>query len=139
MRRLARWCGPGGAVPAAVFLLSLAGCAGVETEVEEPARDHRVSAAPAQPPPISDTHPYQINEYLIYPVQHGPVEDLALTLEPLFQSRYGSGVRVIPHVPSNKLLIYVPPLHERGQRGGAERSPGAPRSTNPRGTNPRGR
>lgn len=67
--------------------------------------------------PISDTHPYQINDYLIYPVKHSKVEDLAPTVQQLFQARYGPGVVVIPHIPTNKLLIYLPPPRERERAG----------------------
>ncbi len=68
--------------------------------------------------PISDTHPMGINDYLIYPVKWGRAEDVAQTIEPLLRSRYGPDVRVIPHVPTNKLLIYLPPEHlrQRSQR-----------------------
>ncbi len=67
--------------------------------------------------PISDTHPYQINDYLIYPVKWHKVEDLAPTVQELFQARYGPGVVVIPHIPTNKLLIYLPPPQERERAG----------------------
>ena len=67
--------------------------------------------------PISDTHPYQINDYLIYPVKWNKAEDVASTVQELFQARYGPGVVVIPHIPTNKLLIYLPPPQERERAG----------------------
>ena len=57
--------------------------------------------------------PVRINRTLIYPVRYGRAEDLAITLEPILVSRYGSGVRIIPQVSTNKLLIYIPPREEQ--------------------------
>ncbi len=79
---------------------------------------------PYERAPISDTHPYQINNYLVYPVKWSRAEDLAATVEPLFRERYGSGVVIIPHIPTNKLLIYLPPPHLR-QREGARTGSGS--------------
>ncbi len=70
-----------------------------------------------EPRPISDTHPYQINDYLIYPVKTQKAEDLAPVIQELFQMRYGPGFVVIPHVPTNKLMIYLPPPQERERAG----------------------
>lgn len=75
--------------------------------------------------PISDTHALQLNDYLIYPVQWGRAENLAVTVEEVLRNRYGNGVRVVPHTSTNKLLIYVPPYHEREERSGVR----APRSS----------
>ena len=90
--------------------------------------------------PISDTHALQLNDYLIYPVQWGRAEDLAVTVEEMLRARYGNGVRVVPHTPTNKLLIYVPPYHEREERSGARAptsSSAGGRATRPRSGTPR--
>jgi hypothetical protein len=70
--------------------------------------------------------PVRINRTLIYPVRHGRAEDLAITLEPILVSRYGSGVRIVPQAATNKLMIYLPPREEqeaslRQQSGPARR------------------
>ena len=98
--------------------------------------DARRRHSPPESPPISDTHPYQINDYLIYPVKWGRAEDVAATVEALFQARYGPGVMVIPHVPTNKLLIYLPPPQERERAGASGRSGlrSSPRSPSPTST-----
>ncbi len=55
----------------------------------------------------------RIDRTLIYPCRWLKADDLAATLQPLLESRYGNGVRVVPHAATNHLLIYIPPLHER--------------------------
>lgn len=55
----------------------------------------------------------RINRTLIYPCRWLRAEDLAATLRPLLETRYGSGVRIVPHAVTNQLLIYIPPLHEQ--------------------------
>jgi len=55
----------------------------------------------------------RINRTLIYPCRWLRAEELAVTLQPLLESRYGSNVRVVPHPVTNQLLIYIPPLHEQ--------------------------
>ena len=50
---------------------------------------------------------------LIYPCRWLRAEDLAVTLRPLLETRYGSGVRIVPHAVTNQLLIYLPPFHEQ--------------------------
>ncbi len=89
---------------------------------------------PYERAPISDTHPYQINNYLIYPVKVGRAEELAATVEPLFRERYGSGVVIIPHIPTNKLLIYLPPPHLRQREGARAGSGSASRGVTGRGS-----
>jgi len=58
-------------------------------------------------------HAIRINRTLIYPCRWLRAEDLAVTLRPLLETRYGSGVRIVPHAVTNQLLIYVPPFHEQ--------------------------
>ncbi len=58
-------------------------------------------------------HAIRINRTLIYPCRWLRAEDLALTLRPLLETRYGSGVRIVPHAVTNQLLIYVPPFHDQ--------------------------
>ena len=55
----------------------------------------------------------RVNRTLIYPCRWLRAEDLAQTLRPLLESRYGPGVRIVPHAVPNPLLIYIPPLHEQ--------------------------
>ena len=55
----------------------------------------------------------RVNRTLIYPCRWMRADDLAVTLQPLLESRYGRGVRVVPHAGTNHLLIYIPPLHEQ--------------------------
>ena len=55
----------------------------------------------------------RVNRTLIYPCRWLRAEDLAQTLRPLLESRYGAGVRIVPHAVTNQLLIYIPPLHEQ--------------------------
>ena len=55
----------------------------------------------------------RVNRTLIYPCRWLRAEDLAQTLRPLLESRYGPGVRIVPHAVTNQLLIYIPPLHEQ--------------------------
>ena len=50
-------------------------------------------------------------------LKRNKVEDVAPTVQELFQARYGPGVVVIPHIPTNKLLIYLPPPRERERAG----------------------
>ena len=58
-------------------------------------------------------HAIRINRTLIYPCRWLRAEDLAVTLRPLLETRYGSGVRIVPHAVTNQLLIYLPPFHEQ--------------------------
>ena len=58
--------------------------------------------------PISDTHPYRINDYIIYPVKWQRAEDVAVTIEPLLKARYGPEAQLIVHQPHHKLLHYAP-------------------------------
>lgn len=55
----------------------------------------------------------RVNRTLIYPCRWLRAEDLAQTLRPLLETRYGAGVRIVPHAVTNQLLIYIPPLHEQ--------------------------
>ena len=45
------------------------------------------------------------------------VIERASTVQELFQARYGPGLVVIPHIATNKLLIYLPPPQEREKAG----------------------
>ena len=97
-------------------LALLAGCAAETAKRpsrEAPRREPRSSQTPQ--PPVSDTHPLQLNDYLIYPVKWQRAEDVAATLEPLLQARYGPEAQVIVHQPTNKLLIYTPRRAREGR------------------------
>ena len=69
-------------------------------EVSAPAASSRSTVE--QPPTFT-------RNYMVYSVHHGRAADLAATLEPVLQARYGPEARVVPHIPSNKLFIYLPP------------------------------
>lgn len=128
----------------AAVLATLVGCS-----EPPPLPDLELTVEKSAPPapraaerrPISDKKPYQINDYLIYPVKWNKVEDVAPTLQQLLQARYGAGVVVIPHIATNKLLIYLPPPQERERAGARGGSSGvrAPSSVAPRRTATRGR
>ena len=60
-------------------------------------------------------HAIRINRTLIYPCRWLRAEDLAVTLRPLLETRYGGGIRIVPHAVTNQLLIYIPPFHEQGR------------------------
>jgi hypothetical protein len=49
-----------------------------------------------------------VGETMFYTVRWGRAEDIAETLYPLLESLYGPGVRVTPHIPTNKLMIHIP-------------------------------
>ena len=81
----------------------------------------------------------EVGQYLIYPVQWLRAEEVAETLYPILQSRYGSAVRIIPHVPTNQLIIYIPTRKETEESlrgGGGAAQPGAPQAGVPRGPVP---
>ena len=58
-------------------------------------------------------HAIRINRTLIYPCRWLRAEDLAVTLRPLLETRYGSGVRIVPRAVTHQMLIYIPPFHEQ--------------------------
>lgn len=45
---------------------------------------------------------------IFYPVQSGRAEELAQTLLPFVEAEYGPDARIVPHVQTNQLMIYVP-------------------------------
>lgn len=77
-------------------------------ELESPAPS-RATAGEADDGP----HALRVNRTLIYPVQWGRAEDMAETLRPVFEARYGSGVRIVAHPQTNHLLITLPPRSSR--------------------------
>lgn len=54
----------------------------------------------------------QVNRFLIIQVEWLRVEEVAETLRPILESRYGAAVRIVPHIPTNQLLLYIPPREE---------------------------
>jgi hypothetical protein len=91
--------------------LALAGCSAGPSSSGPASVD--APRSPAETDKASRDAPVRINRTLIYPVRYGLAEDLATTLEPILVSRYGSGVRIVPQVSTNKLLIYLPPREEQ--------------------------
>ena len=68
--------------------------------------------------------PVFTRNYMIYPLKWERAEDVAATLDPVLKSRYGPEARAVPHIPANRLFIYIPP---QGNAGGT-------RTANPPGT-----
>ena len=89
-----------------------AGCAVRERkerpEARTPTASHDTTRAASSPPSFEEPPAFTRN-YMIYSVHHGRAADLAATLEPVLKARYGPEARVVAHVPSNKLFIYIPP------------------------------
>ena len=112
--------------------LSLSGCGSVEDRSEEFNEAKTPGAASAQEKNAAapsrkeleekerarfddGNYAIRINRTLIYPCRWLRAEDLAVTLRPLLETRYGRGVRIVPHAVTNQLLIYIPPFHEQGR------------------------
>ncbi|MBI4606066.1 MAG: hypothetical protein HY721_29215 [Planctomycetes bacterium] len=98
---------------ALILAVSSAACRAPPRSEEAAARRLERAAAPRASAEASQEPAVRVNRTLVYPVRHGRAEDLAVTLEPLLVAMYGPGVRVVPHVHTNRLLIYVPPREER--------------------------
>jgi hypothetical protein len=98
------------------MLLLLALAVGCSTAPAPKVREERARRERQQED--EDDYAVRINRTLIYPVQWGRAEDLAETLQPLLEASYGPGVRVIPHVATNHLLIYLPPREVLDSPGG---------------------
>lgn len=120
------------------LLLAAWGCASPEPPKEEP-RSEMPRRESKPPEPI-----VQAGRYLIYPMKWLRAEEAAETLRPILESRYGPGVNIVPHVPTNKLIIYIPSQREqemvRAQGGAGVPAQTAPRMQTPgaqtRGTGP---
>ena len=110
--------------------ISLCGCGSIEARLQEAGLDEEFDGEATA---LQDTagksrgeleelererldrgdYAIRVNRTLIYPCRWLRAEDLAQTLRPLLESRYGPGVRIVPHAVTNQLLIYIPPLHEQ--------------------------
>lgn len=114
--------------------LFLTSCAGPEergpvseSRSSSPAVPADSETAPAPPTrPGADREALRPGEYaisvnrtLIYPLHWLRAEDVAETLQPLFESQYGPGVRVVAHAETNQLLITIPPPAPAGTTGAA--------------------
>jgi hypothetical protein len=78
----------------------------------------------------------QAGRYLVYQVEWLRAEEVAETLRPILESRYGPGVNIVPHVQTNKLIIYIPSQREQEMVRGQGGAPGIPAQAAPR-TQPR--
>jgi len=112
------------------------GCASPEAPKEE----ERSEMPPPQKRPDPEPKVVQAGRYLVYKVDWLRAEEAAETLRPILESRYGPGVTIVPHIPTNKLIIYIPSRREQEMvrnQGGAPRVPAqtAP-GTQPRSTGP---
>lgn len=99
--------------------LGPAGCASPKVAEEIPREEPPPAREPAPREP-----PVQVGRYLVYQLQWLRAEEAMETLLPIFESRYGPGIRIVPHIPTNKLIIYVPSRREQemmqgGGGGGA--------------------
>ena len=88
---------------------------GLLASCAQPARQATLPAdAPSPVPATAEAEePVVLGDVLIWPVRYGRAEDLAITLQPFLERRFGPGVRVVPHVPTNRLLVHVPSWRER--------------------------
>jgi len=100
-----------------LFCVFAAGCAtetlAPPTPYPELARAHaRRAAAQSRAEPTAESDEkaaYTLTDrYLVYPVAWGRADELAATLEPIIQARYGPEARVVAHSPSNRLFIHIP-------------------------------
>ena len=90
------------------LLSLLASCA------QPPARPREAPRSAAPPVPAAPVAEHTlVGRTLIYPVRHGRAEDLAAVLLPVLDRRFGPGVRIVPQVGSNRLLIQLPTPRER--------------------------
>ena len=107
----------------AAAALSPAGCASPKPADDEPVP--LVDEPPRPKEPAPPDPPVQAGRYLVYQLKWLRAEEAAETLYPLFESRYGPGLKIVPHIPTNKLLIYVPSRREQEmmQGGGAGARP----------------
>ena len=67
--------------------------------------------------PARSTRPYYTRNFAIVPVEWGRAEDMAATLDPIVKSQYGPEARVVPHVPTNRIFIYLPPQRPETRSG----------------------
>lgn len=77
---------------------------------------------------VLDRKPVFVGRTLIYPVRHERAEDAAAMLQSLYPY-----ARIVPHLATNSLLIYMPPRREIEQmmRGGATGPAGQPTAAQP--------
>jgi hypothetical protein len=68
--------------------------------------------------PAEGTRPYYTRNFAIVPVEWGRAEDVAATLDPIVKSQYGPEARVVPHVPTNRIFIYLPPQRPETRSAG---------------------
>jgi hypothetical protein len=104
------------AISLAAAALAPAGCASRKAADDEPVP--LVEEPPRQKEPAPPDPPVQAGRYLVYQLKWLRAEEAAETLYPLFESRYGPGLKIVPHIPTNKLLIYVPSRREQEQLQG---------------------
>ena len=103
------------------------GCATPEPPKEEPRSEMpRRQNEPHERAPV-----VQAGRYLIYQVEWLRAEEVAETMRPILESRYGPGVNIVPHVPTNKLIIYIPSRREQEMVRGQGGAPGVPAQTAP--------
>ena len=102
-----------------VLTILLAASVALATSCESPSRKvpaeapevaaRSVPAPAAAPGQVASERPVFTDNYMIFPVKWGRAEDVAASLDLVLKSRYGPEARVVPHIPTNKLFIYIPP------------------------------
>ena len=99
-----------------IAFVGMALSAGISCSSSPPSRPPRrqlssAAKALAPPPEAQKKEPRKIvqaGRTIIYPVQWGRAEEEAATLTPILRAKYGPQVRVVPHVETNQILIYLP-------------------------------
>jgi hypothetical protein len=109
-----------------VLAYAACGCATPEPPKEEPRSEMPRPKEPPQRAPV-----VQAGRYLIYQVEWLNAEEVAETMRPILESRYGPGVNIVPHIPTNKLIIYIPSRREQEMVRAQGGAPGVPAQTAP--------
>ena len=121
----------------AVLGLAVSSIACRSASPEAPKEEERSEMPPPQKRPDPEPKVVQAGRYLIYKMDWLRAEEAAETLRPILVSRYGPGVTIVPHIPTNKLIIYIPSRREQEMVHAQGGVPGVPAQSAP-GMQPRG-
>src|SRR5262245_19029696 len=103
------WIRGAAALGGALLALAAAGCASPEPSQPPPPAPRRAAAGEAG---VQDRQRVIIGQTLLYPLHHLRAEEVADTLAPILQARYGPNARIVPHLATNSLFIYLPSRRE---------------------------